>query len=203
MPQESSDRAMLDLLRRERSLTISELVSQIGVTATAVRQRIARLMADGLIERKLQRRERGRPVHRYSLTEKGLRSGGTNYDDLASALWTEIRAVKSPEVRRGLLQRIASILSKRYAKEVQGNTLAERMESLQDLMAEREAPLTVNQSGALPVLSALACPYPDLAQQDRGVCAMERLMYSEVLGASLALTECRLDGDHCCTFEAK
>ena len=52
---------------------------------------------------------RGRPSHRYSLTNKGQRHKerpGNNYADLAGALWTEIRAIQNPDVRRGLLQRI-------------------------------------------------------------------------------------------------
>jgi DeoR family transcriptional regulator, suf operon transcriptional repressor len=50
------------------------------------------------------------------------------------------------------------------------------------------------------VLTALACPYPDLAKQDRSVCTMEKLMLSEILGENVRLSECRLDGASCCTF---
>ena len=74
---ETSDKQMLDLLRRHGAVTISALVAEMGVTATAVRQRIQRLMADGLIERQTEKKGRGRPNHRYSLTEKGEQSAGT------------------------------------------------------------------------------------------------------------------------------
>jgi predicted ArsR family transcriptional regulator len=67
-------------------------------------------------------------------------------------------------------------------------------------MEEKEVSFEVNRSGALPVLSALACPYPELAELDRGVCTMEKLMLSEVLGESVRLSACRLDGASCCTF---
>ena len=40
----------------------------------------------------------------------------------------------------------------------------------------------------LPVLSALACPYPELAKADRGVCTMEKLMLSEILGENVRLS---------------
>ncbi len=74
------------------------------------------------------------------------------------------------------------------------------MASLAGLMNEREIPFEVNDAGGLPVLSALACPYPELAKADRGVCTMEKLMLSEVLGESMRLSACRLDGAACCTF---
>jgi len=53
----------------------------------------------------------------------------------------------------------------------------------------------------LPLLQARACPYPDLAEQDRSVCSMERMMFSELAGEDLRLSHCRLDGHTCCTFE--
>ena len=107
MLSETSDKAMLDVLRRNGAVTISALVAEMGVTATAVRQRLQRLMADGLIERQTENKGRGRPNHRYSLTEKGERSAGTNFADMADVLWDEIKSVEDPEIRRGLLKRIA------------------------------------------------------------------------------------------------
>ena len=102
------------LLRRNGAVTISALVAEMGVTATAVRQRLQRLMADGLIERQAERKGRGRPNHRYSLTEKGEQSAGNNFADLATVLWEEIKSVEDPEIRRGLLKRIAGRLAERY-----------------------------------------------------------------------------------------
>jgi DeoR family transcriptional regulator, suf operon transcriptional repressor len=197
---ESSDKTMLDFMRREGAVTISALVAEMGVTATAVRQRLQRLIAAGLIQRESEKKGRGRPNHRYSLTEKGERSAGDNFADIASVLWDEIKAVENPDVRRGLLKRIAGRLAARYRDQVGGDMLGERMTQLAAVMSERDIPFEVGQSGGLPVLSALACPYPELAKRDRSLCTMEKLMLSEVLGESMRLAECRLDGATCCTF---
>jgi predicted ArsR family transcriptional regulator len=199
-PIESSDKSLLDFLRREGAVTIAELVAEMGVTATAVRQRLQRLMAEGLVQRHTERKNRGRPNHRYTLTEKGERAAGTNFADMAIVLWEEIKSVDDTSVRRGLLQRIATRLVDRYRDRVAGETLGERMKGLARLMGDREIPFEVDSSGELPVLTALACPYPELAKLDRGVCTMEKLMLSEMLGESVRLTECRLDGANCCTF---
>jgi DeoR family transcriptional regulator, suf operon transcriptional repressor len=197
---ETSDQAMLNLMRRNGAVTISALVAEMGVTATAVRQRLQRLMASGLVERHTERKERGRPNHRYSLTEKGERSGGNNFADMAVVLWEEIKSVDDPAIRRGLLKRIADRFVAKYRDRVAGDTLEQRMGTLAETMREREIPFSVNTSGALPVLSALACPYPELAKADRSVCTMEKLMLSEILGNNMRLSECRLDGANCCTF---
>jgi predicted ArsR family transcriptional regulator len=197
---ESTDKTVLDLMRRRGHVTISELVPEMGVTATAVRQRLARLMADGLIQRDTERKGRGRPNHRYSLTEKGERSAGTNFADMAIVLWEEVKSVEDPAIRRGLLKRIADRFVAQYRRQVTGETLERRMGELGEVMAERNIPFAVNRTGDLPVLSALACPYPELAKMDRSVCTMEKLMLSEILGSNVRLSECRLDGATCCTF---
>src|SRR4051812_16452627 len=153
MQSEGSDKAMLDVLRRNGAVTISVLVAEMGVTATAVRQRLQRLMAGGLIQRHAEIKGRGRPNHRYSLTEKGERSAGTNFADMADVLWDEIKSVENPEIRRGLLKRIAGRLAARYRNEVGGESLGDRMTALADVMDERQVPFQVEQTGALPVLS--------------------------------------------------
>jgi DeoR family suf operon transcriptional repressor len=197
---ETSDDVLLNYLRRNGPARISDLVAEAGVTATAVRQRIQRLMTEGLIERHAEKIGRGRPNHRYALTAKGETQSGNNFSDLATVLWEEIKSLPDPEVRRGLLKRIADRFVDKYRDTIHGATLDERMSSLAGLMNDREIPFEVNIAGGLPILSALACPYPELAKVDRGVCTMEKLMLSEVLGESMRLSACRLDGANCCTF---
>jgi DeoR family suf operon transcriptional repressor len=197
----TSDVMILDLLRKHGPMSVAHLARVTGVTATAVRQRLNRLMGELMIERVLQRAGRGRPSHRYSLTEKGRRQTGSNFADLAIALWNEIREIKDADIRRGLLQRLAKRMAGVYAGRVQGATVHERMNALRQVFDERDVAFTVGTDGQLPVLTALECPYPDLAEKDRSVCAMERMLFSELLGENLRLSECRLDGDSCCTFE--
>lgn len=202
-PTESSDAALLDLLNESGALGVTEIAKSMAVTATAVRQRLNRLMGQGLIHRVATREGRGRPSHHYSLTVKGRRETGSNFVDLTLALWKEIREIKQPEIRTGLLQRIAKHLAEMYASQVQGKTVTERMKSVSDLFAERNVKFKVEETaGQLPVLSAMTCPYPDLAEQDRSICSLEKMLFSELLGNSVRLTDCRLDGDQCCRFES-
>ncbi len=199
---EQSDAGLMDLLRESGTLGVSDLATAMQVTATAIRQRLSRLMAEGLIERQLTKAARGRPSHRYRLTDKGIRQSGSNFADLAIALWQEIRQIKDPEVRTGLLRRIAQTMASAYGGQVEGQTTAERMESVKQLLADRKVPFAVDTSSQLPVLTALACPYPELAEQDRGICAVEKMMFTEMLGTRVQLTECRLDGaSTCCRFQ--
>lgn len=219
-PSDESDRLLLDHLRRHRTASVGDLGDLLGVTATAIRQRLTRLMAEGLIERQLRhapgqtavdgadsgdeakkRNGRGRPSYDYRLTDRGRQAAGDNYHDLAEILWEEIRSIEEPRVRIGIVKRVAERLASRYADDVDGGDVAQRMRHLMRLMGEREVPVDVDESGGLPVLTMLACPYPKLAEQDRSICAVEKAMISEIVGQGVRLSECRLDGGGCCSFE--
>src|SRR6056297_2684807 len=115
-----ADQVILDLLREDQELTVAELAGRMEVTGTAVRQRLGRLMSAGYVCRVAPVEGRGRPKHRYSLTEVGRQAAGSNLRDLATALWSEMRSIPDISVRRGLLQRIAQRMAGSYADEVDG-----------------------------------------------------------------------------------
>ena len=202
--QRATDAAVIELLRVDPALEIGDLAQSLGVTATAIRQRLDRLMRSGMVERKTVSRPRGRPAHAYSLTAEGRRSGGDNFRDLAMVLWREVRSVREPSVRQGLLSRIGSAMAAMVRPEVSGENAAERLRSLAAVMRRRNVSCDVEQAadGNLAVLTSYSCPYPDLAEQDRSICAAERLMLQDLSGCSVALSECRLDGGSCCRFTA-
>lgn len=209
--------AILDLLLAEERLSVADLAARLGVTATAVRQRLSRLIEDGLVDRAelaapasadavqrpAGRRRRGRPAHGYALTERGHRSAGDNFRDLALVLWREIRSVREPAIRQGLIARIGAAMAGMYRDSVTGQTRPQRLDAVASLLRGRQISCAVEPPAtrdALPVLASYTCPYPDLAEQDRGICAAERLMLQELVGAAVELSACRLDGDSCCRF---
>ncbi len=198
----NSDADLLDLIRIAGPLSVTELADAMEVTATAVRQRLTRLMGQSMIEREAIRAGRGRPKHRYSLTDKGLRQTGSNFTDLALALWREIRAAGDENLGRDVLRRISRALASGYAAQIQGSTPAERLQSLAELLNQRRLPVTIgstrdNQS----TLTAHACPYPNLAEEDQSICQTEKMMFSELIGSELELTQCRLNGGGDCRFQ--
>ncbi len=196
-----SDITILDILRKRGGMTVSELSECLGVTGTAVRQRLNRLLEEDDIHRECMETLRGRPRHCYTLTTKGRRRSGENFADLAIALWQEIRAIDDAEMKRGVLQRVSGRLAQLYAGKIEGKSVIERMNSLAILFSERRLPVEIDTAGEVPQIRVEACPYPELAEQDRSVCSMERLLFSEMIGETLQLTECRLDGDCSCTFQ--
>ena len=198
----TSDSGLLDLLRITGPLGVSDLADAMEVTPTAVRQRLTRLMGQNSIQREATRNGRGRPRHRYWLTEKGLSLTGSNFTDLAVTLWREIRNTADPALQRDTLRRIARALAISYADKIEGVTPEQRMRSLAALLTERRIPVSVEKTDQGAVLTEHVCPYPKLAEQDQEICNVERMMFTELLGQPIELTQCRLQGGSECRFQA-
>lgn len=204
----SVDRELLTAMRHGEAVGVGELTEQLGVTATAVRQRIERLMEMGLIEREKIVAGRGRPTFRYQLTVLGHRRAGADPADLADALWREILAIEDESTRDRILSSVAGRLGRQYAAqfvaEIGEDSFERRMRQLSEVMSGHQIPIEVSHTGRLPVLDIGACPYPSLtdASEDRAMCRLEEQMISEALGEQVHLSSCRLDGDACCQFTA-
>jgi predicted ArsR family transcriptional regulator len=203
---ESSDRELLDLIRRHGPLTVSAMAGRLGVTPTAVRNRLTRLVGSGMVERRTEHGGRGRPSHTYQASVAAHKRLGQNYADLAVVLWEEMmQTVEDRKLRRVLFGRITERLAELYRSQMTGDEWQGRLVQLGSLLHDRgiETEVIHGDGGMLPVLKQHSCPYYELAEVDRAVCAMERKMFEKVLGRGLRLSQCRLDGHRSCDFEAK
>jgi predicted ArsR family transcriptional regulator len=203
---ENSDRALLDLIRRHGPLTVAEMAGRLAVTPTAVRNRLTRLVSSGMVERQSEHGGRGRPRHTYQASLETHKKLGQNYADLAVVLWDEMmKTVEDRKLRRILFGRITDRLAELYRSQVTGEGWEGRLVQLGSILHGRgiEAEVYRGEGTMMPVLKQHSCPYYELAEVDRAVCAMERKMFEKVLGHGLRLSQCRLDGHRSCDFEAK
>ncbi|MBW3539582.1 MAG: helix-turn-helix transcriptional regulator [Planctomycetes bacterium] len=198
---DTNDRQFLERLHRLSPASVQEVCDDLGVTATAVRQRLVRLFERGLVRRESVTAGRGRPHHVYELTEAGLRELGDNYSELASILWREMQAIEEVGIRRKVFERVREALVLRYGGTASASPLPERLDGLRSSLAEHGFDVEVDTSGPLPILRENSCPYLDLAESDAAICDLEQAVFEKVLGTRLTLTQCCLDGHHCCEVQ--
>jgi len=196
----TTDADVLNLLSDTGPLTISDIIQHFAVTRTAVRERLLRLMAEGLADRELVRGGRGRPSHRYSLSPKARKLAGNNFADFAVVLWQQILGKKDSQRRQYVIRNIASGLNDLYADAIRGTTLKARMESLRELFEKRRVRCEIDTLGGGSTFTLHDCPYLDLVDVDSTVCQMETMLFSQLLGDEMVLSQCRLDGHACCQF---
>jgi len=197
---EPADCEFLNALHRIGPKTVQEVCLAVGVTATAVRQRLARLTTLGFVQRERVRQRRGRPHYVYKVTERGLRQLGDNYGDLALILWRELQQIPDPAVRASIAARVRNALVERLGRFGSGG-LRERLKRLGEALAHRGYDVEIREANGLPILRENNCPYQELAEADRGICGLEREVFQHALGAHVQLAQCCLDGHPCCDFQ--
>ena len=196
----TADADLLHLLADAGPLAISEIEQHLEVTRTAVHERLLRLMADGLVNRELVRGGRGRPSYRYLLSPKARKLSGNNFADLAAVLWQQVLGIEDSGHRQHVITSIASALKVLYADAIRGTTQKARMESLRELLEKRRVRCEVDSQESGPTFTLRDCPYPELADVDSSICEMETMLFSQLLGDEVVLSQCRLDGHSCCQF---
>lgn len=197
---DTSDHKFLEQLHRLCGGTVQEICEAVGVTATAVRQRLSKLEGQGLVAREVVRAGRGRPHHVYRVSDAGLRCLGENYRDLALILWRALHRIEEPSVRSAVLGQIRDEFVRRYGRVSSDGSLAERTRQLQEELVSHGYDVEYEGQGELPVLKERSCPYQDLAMADPSICEMEMEVFSRILNAKVDLTQCCLDGHSHCEF---
>lgn len=202
-PDKSPAGQILKLLQEHRNLSIKEIEIALGVTATAVRQPLATLMAAGVVVAETVREKRGRPHAVYRLASKGQALFARGYEELALALLEETLRWTEPALAGQLLHRVSARLSRQYAEQMPGVAMAERLQALATWLTTQGVTSKVDEVPEAFVLTEYGCPYYGVAREHREVCDMELEAIQLALGSPVTLAQSQLDGYHGCQFQVK
>lgn len=192
---------VLSVMQRQGSVTVKDLEAQLGVTATAVRNQLAVLLAEGYVEQHTENIGRGRPKHVYSLTARGRALFPRHYDEFTNSLLREIVVSEGPEKVQELLGRMSRRLAEPYEQQLAGLSPAERAAKLTELFNAKGIMAEVSRAPDGILFHEYTCPYYELAREHRAICDMEEAMLAHVVKQPVELIACTLDGHHGCRFK--
>ncbi len=195
---------ILDYIRRHGEATVRSLASVLHLTTTGIRQHLAVLERDGLVKVRETRGRIGRPALVYSLTPAGDALFPHLYDDLSNLLLDEIRALAGTKGLQSVLMRLAHRSADQYASRLDGKEITERVDEAVTVLNERGclADASPGENGDV-LINQYTCPFPNVARQHRGVCAMEVEFVKQLTGCDARLTNSLMRGDHCCTYRVR
>jgi predicted ArsR family transcriptional regulator len=136
------------------------------------------------------------------VTSHGRKTAGDNLADLAWAMWQEIHAIEDQKTRDLVIAGTIRRLARNYASKIVGDSIQERLQSAARLFSERDVPIVVEENEGRAVLRILACPYPNLENENHQCCDMEQRLISQVVGGRVDLCECHRHGDGSCSYQA-
>lgn len=188
--------AILDLLKFHGPQNVPGLAELLGVNPTAVREKLAVLRREGLVEMRVERRKVGRPTHLWSLTPKADALFPQAYGPIALSILRQIRELDGDGKVERLFARRTRELAAQYKKALAGKSVEERFRELarirdgEGYMAGAEGRCLLERH----------CPIAAVAREFPLVCKYEKLLFEAVLGTALERTDHLASGGRTCTY---
>ena len=184
--------------------TISDLVSAIGVTRTAVTEQLNELISAGFVEQSIERLSgRGRPRYLYKATDAALvLLFASNQCLVVPAIWRAIREVGGEALTAKILKRVGLAMAEHYNSRITARKPQKHLRQLIDLLTAEGCLIeAAEDSQGQLVLYRRSCPFISMVDEQRNVCTIDRDVLSKVVGRPVHKTACRHEGAPCCTFE--
>lgn len=191
--------AILDLLKRRGPRNVPALASFLDVNRTAVRQQLAVLEREGLVQMRVEKQVIGRPTHVWSLTAKAEALFPQAYGPIALALLRHLREIDGEGKVEALLRRRARELAAAYRKRLEGKTLGGKFKELARIRDEEG----YMAEGDIRELTEHHCPIAAIAKEFPQVCALEKKLFEAMLGIGLDRTEHLASGDTACVYRPR
>lgn len=189
--------------------SVAEVADTIGVSAGSVRRHLDLMIGDGLVEMRLERQRRGRPVTRYSLSEAGEeRSGSAHYARLLERIYPALTGLPEASVSgqdgSAVLARvfdgIAEEIARAYAPRIHSAALGERVVQVADALREEGILTDVVSEDAQFRLRNIGCPYRSTAEGTHVACAADRRTIELLLGEPVRQVTTIVEGSPSCEY---
>jgi predicted ArsR family transcriptional regulator len=211
MPLESRARArdqVLFELKTRGAQTAGEIADRLGITAVAVRQHLALLAQEGLVEYGDERGPVGRPARVWWLTPKASDHFPDAHSDLAVELFEAMREVFGESGVKDLLRARSRRRLDLYLRRMPGTDapLKQRVGALTAIRRKAGSLAEWAQEAAGGfLLIENHCPIAAASQVCPDLCAEELKLWRSVLGrdASVKMVEHILAGDRRCVFRIR
>ena len=195
-------RALLEALKRAGEARADELAHTLGVTVSAVRQHLAALHGDGLVEHDEVRAGPGRPHHRYRLSERGDNLFPRAYAAMVTDLLVEAEAA-DPELVDRMFARRRDRRTERAKARLAGKSFAERVRELTSILDEDGylAECVAQDDGSFRIIEH-NCAILAVASRYGAACGTELEFIRDVLpDARVERVAHLLSGGHVCAYE--
>ena len=196
--QSTRGRIVAALKRGPRSA--GDLAAELGLTANAVRQHVARLERDGLVEDAQARRGRTKPSQLFALTHEGDRLFPQRYDVLLNAVLDEVRREGGPDAVNTIFRKIGERSARRHAHRFDGKDAAQRVDEVAKILGEHGVLADVERKPEGFVLREHNCPFKETAISHPQVCTVVHTLMEETLSAAPQQLTSIARGDDACEF---
>jgi len=193
---------IVESLKRRGVAGARELAAELGLTANAVRQQLAALAAEGLVEASPARRGPTKPTLLYHLTDKAERLFPQRNDQLLHLVLSELTAEEGSDRVAELFRNIGKRSAEKFRERLEGKDFAGKVRELTAILREQGVIADVDRAddGTL-VLREHTCPFSTSVKHYPQVCTLIHTVMEELIPGEHMQTTSLAKGDTECRFE--
>ena len=197
------------ILHDRGASSVAEVAEAVGVSAGAARRQLDLMIGEGLVEQRLERQPRGRPVTRYFLSEAGEeRSAAGHYHRLLERIYPALARLTEDAVSgkdgsavlASVFDGVADEIARSYAARVHGDLLDERVVQVASALKEEGILTDVVDESEQFRLRNLVCPYRSTAEGTHVACAADRRTIELLLGEPVRQIMTIVEGSPTCEY---
>ena len=191
---------ILQLLKMRAGMTVSQLTDALPISQMGIRQHLAVLESENLVEYHREKQKRGRPRHIYRLTEDANGLFPTAYANFAVGLLHEVAKFNGPGfINKVFKERMKSQLQT-YQQRLHGEKFVRTRQRTCPYSRRRGYMASFDEDEDAYVLIEHNCPIAVIAQEYPHVCEIELGLFRQSLGAKVVREEYLMQGSHRCCY---
>jgi DeoR family suf operon transcriptional repressor len=191
---------ILELLKKNGSLTIMELAHELEITEMAVRRHIQTLERDKLIRSNVKKQTMGRPSKVYQLAEQGEDYFPKKYKEFSLEILHGLKEAGQEGLIKDILLKKRERLLEQYKLNQKEQSFKGKIENLKRIQEhEGYMPSIENKDGTVH-FKELNCPYVEIAKEFPQICQAERSFIQQLLDADLMTLSSMAEGHTCCHY---
>jgi len=168
---------------RRGPMTLDQLVSELGLTRTAVRLQLASLERDGQAQWRGVQRGRTKPSHLFALTDEGERQLSRAYVPVLTQLLHVLAARLAPLEFDQVMREVGRGLLAKHARPK--GPLRERVTAASKLLDELGGLTEVDERDSELIIRSHGCPLAATALHHPETCSAMESLVSEFVGSAV------------------
>lgn len=197
--QRSTRQELIRLIRDAGGCTLADLQQRTGLSRSTLRQHLARLAHDGIIESDLVKRSSGRPPLVFRVAAQAELAAPATYVAFLRALFAGLQAQGREQIE-ALFRQVADGVAAQHPDIRALPNVRTRLDAARRLFFSDLETTEVQRTDDGYGFSLYTCPLASLAGEFGDVCCVTRSILSRLTGAPVEQTEWIIRGDPRCTF---
>jgi predicted ArsR family transcriptional regulator len=210
-PMPSTKESILAYLKRSGNATIDTLAREFGLAKMTVRQHLASLERDHLVESREERGKTGRPHLVYQLTDGGEERFPRRYERLAELALGEVAMLEADEIaglsandkKRLLLVKMAERVYREHEDRVREKALPERVRIVTDILREEGGFAEWSAEDGGFEIADHNCVYRRVVESHPDLCDWHVSLLGRLLGRDVECAQYMSRGADSCRFMVK